>query len=50
MKVKFKHKFSLNGRTFEKNQEAELEQRVAKALMDRGVVEEVKKKQAGGKK
>jgi len=50
MRVKFKHKFSLNGKSFEKNQEVELESRVAKALMERGVVEEVKKKQAGGKK
>jgi len=49
MRVKFKHKFSLNGKSFEKNQEAELEERVAKALLQRGVVEEVKKK-AGGKK
>ena len=49
MRVKFKHKFSLNGKTFEKNQEAELEERVAKALLKRGVVEEVKKK-VGGKR
>jgi len=49
MKVKFKHKFSLNGKSFEKNQEAELEERVAKALLKRGVVEEVKKR-IGGKK
>ena len=49
MKVKFKHKFSLNGKTFEKNQEAELEERVAKALLKRSVVEEVKKR-IGGKR
>ena len=42
MKVKFKKGFSLNGVWFKKDEVKEFDEATAKALIDRGVVVEVK--------
>ena len=42
MKAKFLRKFSLNGTTYQKGVEVELDEKIFKALLKRGVVEEAK--------